>query len=105
VYRWELARLAASVEEIVPPTHARRSGREISTAFGDAVRGCQLLATGHRFHKSETVCEGQTLLVESVDHVDKAQRSLAVPAGEPARPDAHGQLGVLAAQRAGSPQP
>ena len=102
VYRWELARLSASLDEIQVPAHATRPAKEIAAALADAVRGCQLLATGHRFHKSETVCEGQTLLVESVDRVDKAQRELAVAPSEPARTDA--PLGVLATQQAGGPQ-
>jgi len=32
-------------------------------------RACQLLANGYRFHKSEAVCDGQALLVETVGDI------------------------------------
>ena len=40
----------------------------VSRVVGCA-RACQLLANGYRFHKSEAVCDGQALLVETVSDI------------------------------------
>jgi hypothetical protein len=81
VYRWELARLSNYVSELAAPDQASHVAKEASFVLENATRGCQLLATGHRFHKSETVCEGQTLLVEAADAVDKLTREIDRLAG------------------------
>jgi hypothetical protein len=66
VYRWELMRLAKSTEHLTPPRSFSGIHREVHNAVVGAARACQLLANGYRGHKSEAVCDGQALLVETV---------------------------------------
>lgn len=74
--RWELARLGQRAAEIHAPTLADTSHRDLLRALNDAARGCQLLATGTRSHKSEAVCDGQALLVEAAEAADRIGRGL-----------------------------
>ena len=71
VHRWELSRLAADMEGIEPPPVAASVHHQVRRAVGDAARGCQLLATGSRFHKSEAICDGQVLLVDAAESLQK----------------------------------
>jgi hypothetical protein len=66
VNRWELMRLAEEVERFDPPRSLFNVQRNVQSAIIGAARACQLLANGYRFHKSEAVCDGQALLVETV---------------------------------------
>jgi hypothetical protein len=69
VNRWELMRLAKEVERFTPPRPLGGMQREVHSAVVASARACQLLANGYRFHKSEAVCDGQALLVESLQQV------------------------------------
>ncbi len=71
VNRWELMRLARSTELLSPPRSLNGAHRELHTAVVGAARACQLLANGYRGHKSEAVCDGQALLVETVAEVSE----------------------------------
>jgi hypothetical protein len=66
VSRWEVVRMLKGVEELDPPRSLVGLHRDIHNALVGAARACQLLANGYRFHKSEAVCDGQALLVETV---------------------------------------
>jgi len=66
VNRWELMRLAQEVETLDPPRSLAGVHRDVQNAVISAARACQLLANGYRFHKSEAVCDGQALLVDTV---------------------------------------
>ena len=66
VDRWELMRLSKTVERLHAPRAASANQRAVQDALVGAARACQLLANGYRSHKSEAVCDGQALLVESV---------------------------------------
>jgi hypothetical protein len=80
VNRWELMRLAKDAEHLEPPRSLVGTHREIHNAVIGAARACQLLANGYRFHKSEAVCDGQALLVETVADISElvAQLQLRV---------------------------
>ena len=67
VNRWDLMRLAAHVQELSAPRSLTNAQRHLHTHIVSCARACQLLANGYRFHKSEAVCDGQALLVESAD--------------------------------------
>lgn len=69
VNRWELMRLARHAEELEPPRSLVSVQRDVHNAVIGAARACQLLANGYRFHKSEAVCDGQALLVETVQDI------------------------------------
>jgi len=69
VNRWELMRLAHDVEQLEPPRSLVNLHRDVHNAVIGCARACQLLANGYRFHKSEAVCDGQALLVETVDDI------------------------------------
>jgi hypothetical protein len=69
VHRWELMRLARHAEELEPPRSLVSVQRDVHNAVIGAARACQLLANGYRFHKSEAVCDGQALLVETVQDI------------------------------------
>jgi hypothetical protein len=69
VNRWELMRLARHAEELDPPRSLLNFQRDAHNAVIGAARACQLLANGYRFHKSEAVCDGQALLVETVEDI------------------------------------
>lgn len=77
VHRWALMRLAARVNELSPPRSLTTVQRDLYGAVLTCARACQLLANGYRFHKSEAVCDGQALLVETVEAVG----SLLTPSG------------------------
>jgi hypothetical protein len=66
VKRWELLRLVADAERLRPPRLLGSVHREILSAVTGSARACQLLANGYRFHKSEAVCDGQALLLDTV---------------------------------------
>jgi len=69
VNRWELMRLASEAELLEPPRKLASVQRGVQEAVIGAARACQLLANGYRFYKSEAVCDGQALLVESVQDI------------------------------------
>jgi hypothetical protein len=66
VYRWELMRMARDADQLAPPRSLSNVHRDVQNAVVGCARACQLLANGYRFHKSEAVCDGQALLVETV---------------------------------------
>ena len=66
VNRWELMRLAKHSESLEPPRSLLGIHRDVHNAVLGSARACQLLANGYRFHKSEAVCDGQAMLVETV---------------------------------------
>jgi hypothetical protein len=70
VNRWELMRLAKQTERLQPPRMLGATHRHILAAVTSSARACQLLANGYRFHKSEAICDGQALLVETVQDLD-----------------------------------
>jgi hypothetical protein len=70
VSRWELMRLAQQTEEIEAPRSLAGVHRDVHNAVIGCARACQLLANGYRFHKSEAVCDGQALLVETVRNIN-----------------------------------
>jgi hypothetical protein len=69
VNRWELMRLAKQAEQMQPPRSLASVHRDVQNAVIGSARACQLLANGYRFHKSEAICDGQALLVETVADV------------------------------------
>jgi hypothetical protein len=69
VNRWELMRLARDAENLQPPRSLANVHRDVHNDVIGAARACQLLATGYRFHKSEAVCDGQAMLVETVQDI------------------------------------
>ena len=69
VNRWELMRLASEAESLEPPRKLTSVHRDVQEAVISAARACQLLANGYRFYKSEAVCDGQALLVETVQDI------------------------------------
>jgi hypothetical protein len=70
VNRWELMRLAHETEQLEPPRKLASVHRDVHDAVLSAARACQLLANGYRFYKSEAVCDGQALLVETVQNIN-----------------------------------
>jgi len=70
VNRWELMRLAAQVEEMQAPRLLSGAHRNVLAAVTSSARACQLLAVGYRFHKSDAICDGQALLLETVEGLD-----------------------------------
>jgi hypothetical protein len=66
VNRWELMRLARDVDELDPPRSLTSVHRDVQNAVVGSARAYQLLANGYRFHKSEVLCDGQAMLVETV---------------------------------------
>ncbi|MDQ6672160.1 MAG: hypothetical protein M3069_15690 [Chloroflexota bacterium] len=69
VNRWELMRLASQAELLEAPRKLASVHRDVHDCIGAAARACQLLANGYRFYKSEAVCDGQALLVETVQNI------------------------------------
>ena len=69
VNRWELMRMARDADELDPPRSLSSLHRDVQNAIVGCARACQLLANGYRFHKSEAVCDGQALLVETVTDI------------------------------------
>lgn len=76
INRWQSLRLAEQAAETKPPELLLSLHREVMALLSDAGRAFQLLATGHRFHKTEAVCDGQTLLVASLSSARRVLRSL-----------------------------
>jgi hypothetical protein len=70
VNRWELMRLVKEVEAFDPPPSLASVHRDVLNAVVGAARACQLLANGYRSYKSEAVCDGQALLLETVNEID-----------------------------------
>ena len=58
--------MARDANELEPPRSLSGVHRDVQNAVVGCARACQLLANGYRFHKSEAVCDGQALLVETV---------------------------------------
>ena len=77
VNRWELLRLAERIQRLRAPRTAAGLHRDLSAGLVDAARAWQLLANGYRSHKSEAVCDGQALLVESAASVERVNQQLA----------------------------
>jgi hypothetical protein len=71
VNRWEVMRMVKDTERLDPPRSLSTMHRDIQNALVGAARACQLLANGYRFHKSEAVCDGQALLVETVADISE----------------------------------
>jgi hypothetical protein len=69
VNRWELMRLANEAEQLEPPRKLTSAHRDVQETVVAAARACQLLANGYRFYKSEAVCDGQALLLETVQNI------------------------------------
>ncbi len=69
VNRWELMRMARDADDVEPPRSLANVHRDVQNAVVGCARACQLLANGYRFHKSEAVCDGQALLVETVTDI------------------------------------
>lgn len=76
VNRWRLARLGERLRQEAAPRLGCGADRAVQRALSSAARAFQLLANGYRFHKSDAVCDGQTLLVECVDQLTAASRRL-----------------------------
>ena len=70
VNRWELMRLVREAEALEPPRSLTALHREVVNAVSGAARACQLLASGYRSHKSVAVCDGQALLLDTVNAID-----------------------------------
>jgi hypothetical protein len=80
VSRWELMRLAGSLEELSPPRSLAKVHRAVHDALLASARGYQLLANGYRGHKSEVVCDGQALLLQMLTEVNGLLGRLQMPA-------------------------
>ena len=63
-------RLAKEVEHLEPPRSLLDVQRDVQSAVVASARACQLLANGYRFHKSDAVCDGQALLVETMQDME-----------------------------------
>ncbi|MDQ3809578.1 MAG: hypothetical protein M3336_04740 [Chloroflexota bacterium] len=70
VNRWALLRLADQVERLRPPRRLGGVHRDLLEAVRAAARACQLLANGYRFHKSDAICDGQALLLDTVQELE-----------------------------------
>jgi hypothetical protein len=70
VNRWELMRLARSAEALQPPRSWASIHREVHEAVLGSARACQLLANGYRGHKSEAVCDGQALWLDTLADIN-----------------------------------
>ena len=70
VHRWELMRLARATEQLEAPRSWVGIHRDLQNAVLGTARACQLLANGYRVHKSEVVCDGQALLLETVGEIN-----------------------------------
>ncbi|MBV8716802.1 MAG: hypothetical protein JO020_05640 [Chloroflexi bacterium] len=70
VSRWELMRLARSAEELEAPRSCAAIHRDVHNAVVGSARACQLLANGYRGHKSEAVCDGQALFLDTLADIN-----------------------------------
>jgi hypothetical protein len=80
VYRWEVMRIVKETERLEPSRSMSAMHRDVQNALVGAARACQLLANGYRFHKSEAVCDGQALLVETVADISELVAQLQMRA-------------------------
>jgi len=78
VNRWELMRLKKRAQRLHPPRSLGRTHDDLLTAVTASARACQLLANGYRFHKSEAICDGQALFVETIDELTELMPDVAV---------------------------
>jgi hypothetical protein len=78
VYRWELMRLVKETERLEPPRALVTVQRDVLNDIVGAARACQLLATGYRSHTSDTICDGQALLIETVDDLTRLLARLQI---------------------------
>ena len=69
-------RLASEAESFEPPRKLANTHRQVQEAIIASARACQLLANGYRFYKSEAVCDGQALLVETVQDLTALEAQL-----------------------------
>jgi hypothetical protein len=69
VNRWELLRMATDAEQLEPPRAVRSIHNEMHNAVLGSARAFQLLANGYRSHSSDAVCDGQALLVTTVEEI------------------------------------
>ena len=76
VNRWELLRLAQDAEQLQAPRPWAATSRELREALTSSARACQLLANGYRSHKSEAVCDGQALLLDTLVSLDRLHQQL-----------------------------
>jgi hypothetical protein len=76
VNRWELMRLAQEVEANTPPRGLGGVHRELFERAVDAARACQLLANGYRSHKSEAICDGQALFLDTVAALERLAKQI-----------------------------
>jgi hypothetical protein len=80
VSRWELMRLAGSLEHLSPPRSLAGVHRAVQEVLLNSARACQMLANGYRGHKAEVVCDGQALLLEMVAEINGLRGRLQMPA-------------------------
>jgi hypothetical protein len=80
VSRWELMRLAGSLEHLSPPRSLASVHRTVQEVLLNSARACQMLANGYRGHKAEVVCDGQALLLEMVAEINGLRGRLQMPA-------------------------
>jgi hypothetical protein len=78
VYRWELMRMAKDMEQVDTPRSLASIQRDVQNAVTSAARACQLLANGYRSHKSEAVCDGQALLLETAQEIQQLLSQLQI---------------------------
>jgi hypothetical protein len=78
VHRWTLARTSARHRQELPPRLAAQIHRAIQQALVDTTRAFQLLANGHRSHTLDAICDGQSLLTDSVAAIEAARQRLDV---------------------------
>src|SRR6185312_13624233 len=58
-------RLAKQAERLHAPRMLGGTHKDLLAAVTASARACQLLANGYRFHKSDAICDGQAMLVET----------------------------------------
>jgi hypothetical protein len=76
VHRWELMRLGKRAERLHPPRIFNRAHTDLEAVVTDCARACQLLANGYRFHKSEAICDGQALFLDTLQELDTLVRAV-----------------------------
>jgi hypothetical protein len=76
VHRWTLARTSERHREQLPPRLAAQVHRSIQQVLVDTTRAFQLLANGHRSHNLDAICDGQSLLTDSVGAIDAVSQRL-----------------------------
>jgi hypothetical protein len=76
VHRWELARLTQEVRQQTPPPRAQALHAELAACLDDYSRAFHLLGTGERYNRSDTVCDGQALLVDTGTRLQRLEKLL-----------------------------